>query len=124
MLQIKRDIRMVERRPVGLLILEGYIDSMDSMSLERAIDEIYSQDVFDIVLDLTLVSHVSSAGWSVIVSRLSILGEKRGYFRLVGMQPDVQQVFQIVGFDRIEGIQVHEQVEDAFRACRDTVLHS
>lgn len=124
MLQIKRDIRMVERRPVGLLVLQGYIDSMDSMSLERAIDEIYSQDVFDIILDLSLVSHVSSAGWSVIVSRLSILGEKRGFFRLVGMQPDVRHVFQIVGFDRIEGIQVHDSVDAAFRACRDTVLHS
>jgi len=124
MLQIKRDIRMVERRPVGLLVLQGYIDSMDSMSLERAIDEIYSQDVFDIILDLTRVSHVSSVGWSVIVSRLSILGEKRGFFRLAGMQPDVLHVFQIVGFDRIEGIQVHDSPDEAFRACRNTALHS
>ena len=96
----------------------------NTYALERAIDEIYSQDVFDIVLDLTQVSHVSSAGWSVIVSRLSILGEKRGYFRLAGMQPDVRHVFQIVGFDRIAGIQVYATPDDAFRACRDTVLHS
>ena len=124
MLQIKRDIRLVDRRPVGFLVLQGYIDSMDSMALERAIDEIYSQDVFDIVLDVTHVSHISSAGWSVIVSRLSLLGEKRGYFRFAGMRPDVQHVFQMVGLDGIDGIEAHDHVEGAFHACRSTVLHS
>ena len=122
MLQIKRDIRLVDRRPVGFLVLQGYIDSMDSMALERAIDEIYDQDVFDIVLDVNQVSHISSAGWSVIVSRLSLLGEKRGFFRFAGMRPDVQHVFQMVGFDSIHGIEVHDNVDDAFRACRNTVL--
>ena len=78
MLQLKRDIRMVENRPVGFLSLQGYLDSMDSMKLERAIDEIYTQDVFDIILDVSQVSHISSAGWSVIVSKLSLLGKKRG----------------------------------------------
>ena len=38
MLQLKRDIRIVEGRPVGFLSLQGYLDSMDSMKLQRAID--------------------------------------------------------------------------------------
>ena len=124
MLQIKRDIRMVDRRPVGFLALRGYIDSMDAMALERAIDEIHCQDVFDIVLDVTQVSHIGSAGWSVVVSRLSLLGEKRGFFRFAGMRPDVLHVFKMVGLDCVEGIQIHDQLEDAFNACRATILHS
>ena len=124
MLQIKRDIRMIERRPVGLLVLQGYVDSMDSLALEQAIDEIYAQDVFDIVLDVTQVSHISSAGWSVIISRLSLLGEKRGFFRFAGMRPDVLQVFNLVGFENISGIEVHDCLGAAFRACRATVLHA
>ena len=123
MLQVKRDIRMIERRPVGLLVLQGYVDSMDSMALERAIDEIYAQDVFDIVLDVTQVSHISSAGWSVIVSKLSLLGEKRGFFRFAGMRPDVLQVFRLVGFENIAGIEVHDCLAEAFRACRAPVQH-
>ena len=122
MLQLKRDIRMIDGRPVGFLSLQGYLDSMDSMKLERAIDEIYAQDVFDIILDVSLVSHISSAGWSVIVSKLSLLGEKRGYFRFVGMRAEVEQVFHIVGFDFIPGIELHEDSEAALRACRGTIL--
>ena len=122
MLQLKRDIRMIESRPVGFLSLQGYLDSMDSMKLERAIDEIYAQDVFDIILDVSQVSHISSAGWSVVVSKLSLLGEKRGYFRFVGMRAEVEQVFHIVGFDFIDGIELHENFESALRACRNTVL--
>ncbi len=123
MLQLKRDIRMIESRPVGFLSLQGYLDSMDSMKLERAIDEIYAQDVFDIILDVSQVSHISSAGWSVVVSKLSLLGEKRGYFRFVGMRAEVEQVFHIVGFDFIDGIELHGDFESALRACRNTVLH-
>lgn len=122
MLQLKRDIRMVENRPVGFLSLQGYLDSMDSMKLERAIDEIYTQDVFDIILDVSQVSHISSAGWSVIVSKLSLLGKKRGYFRFVGMRSEVEQVFHIVGFDFIDGIELHENFESALQASRGTVL--
>ena len=121
MLQLKRDIRMVEGRPVGFLELQGYLDSMDSMKLERGIDEIYSQDVFDIILDVSKVSHISSAGWSVVVSRLSLLGEKRGYFRFVGMRAEVEQVFHIVGFDFIDGIELYPDADSALRACRGTV---
>ena len=124
MLQIRRNIRMIEGRPVGVLVLQGYVDSMDSLALERAIDEIYSQDVFDIVLDVTQVSHIGSAGWSVIISKLSLLGEKRGYFRFAGMRPDVRQVFHIVGIENIAGIEMHDYLEDAFRACRSTVQHA
>jgi anti-anti-sigma factor len=122
MLQLKRDIRMIESRPVGFLNLQGYLDSMDSMKLERAIDEIYAQDVFDIILDVSHVSHISSAGWSVVVSKLSLLGEKRGYFRFVGMRPEVEHVFHMVGFDFIQGIELHEDFESALRACRGTVV--
>ncbi len=122
MLQLKRDIRMVESRPVGFLELQGYLDSMDSMKLERAIDEIYAQDVFDVIIDVSHVSHISSAGWSVVVSKLSLLGENRGYFRFVGMRPEVEQVFHIVGFDYIDGIELHPDLESALQACRTTVL--
>jgi len=122
LLHLKRDIRMVEGRPVGFLGLQGYLDSMDSMKLERAIDEIYAQDVFDIIVDVSQVSHICSAGWSVVISRLSLLGEKRGYFRFVGMRAEVEQVFHIVGFDFIDGIELHDDLESALKACRNTVL--
>ena len=121
MLQIQRDIRMQDGRPIGFLALQGYIDSLDSWKLERAIDEIYAQDVFDIILDVGQVSHVSSAGWSVIVSKLSLLGQKRGFFRFANMRPEVRKVFDIVGLQLITGIEVHDSVENAARACRGTV---
>jgi anti-anti-sigma factor len=124
MLDVKRDIHTVDGRPVGFLKLKGYLDSMDSMKLERAIDEIYAQDVFDVIMDVTQLSHISSPGWSVIVSRLSLLGKKRGFFRFVGMRPEVEQVFHMVGFQFIEGIELHPDSESAVQACRNTVTRS
>ena len=123
MLQIERTIRMVDGRPIGFLTLHGYIDSLDSWKLERAIDEIYTQEVFDIVLDVGRVSHIGSAGWGVIVSKLSLLGQKRGFFRFASMRPEVRQIFDIVGFKFIEGIEIHPDVESALNACRTTVAH-
>ena len=123
MLQIQRNIRMLDGRPIGILLLHGTIDSIDSWKLERAIDEIYAQEVFDIVLDVGQVSHVSSAGWSVIVSKLSLLGEKRGFFRFCSMRTEVRKVFEIVGLELIPGIQSHADVDIALAACRGTVLN-
>lgn len=122
MLQIQRNIRMLEGRPIGILLLHGTIDSIDSWKLERAIDEIFAQDVFDIVLDVGQVSHVSSAGWSVIVSKLSLLGDKRGFFRFCHMRTEVRKVFEIVGLELIPGIESHVDVDVALAACRATVL--
>jgi anti-anti-sigma factor len=122
MLQIQRNIRMLEGRPIGILLLHGTIDSIDSWKLERAIDEIFAQDVFDIVLDVGQVSHVSSAGWSVIVSKLSLLGDKRGFFRFCHMRTEVRKVFEIVGLELIPGIELHTDVDVALAACR-AMLH-
>ena len=91
MLTIDAKLSKVEGTTRGVLTLEGAVDSMGSLDLADAIDAAYAQNIYDIVVDMSRVSHVNSQGWGVFVSRLSLMGENRGLFRFAGMRPEVRR---------------------------------
>ncbi len=122
MLKIEAKLSKVEGTTLGVLTLEGAVDSMGSLDLADAIDAAYAQNVYDIVVDMSRVSHVNSQGWGVFVSRLSLMGENRGLFRFAGMRPEVENLFEILGLGFIDGIHIYETVQEALATLRRPVL--
>ena len=116
MISLKSTVTKVDGLRVGLISLKGDLDNAGSPLLETAIDEIHAHAVYDIVVDLSQVSFVSSAGWAVFVKRLNVMAKHRGHFCFVGMRPDVQDVYRLVGLDMITGNHTYARVEEALEA--------
>ena len=75
----------------------GYIDTVTAPQLEA---ELALDAAEELVLDISGVSYVSSAGLRVFLSAYKAMAKKRG-MTIVGAQPAVLEVFKITGFASI-----------------------
>ncbi|HHW42933.1 MAG TPA: anti-sigma F factor antagonist [Desulfotomaculum sp.] len=95
-LEIRQDTLFV--RPVGELDL-GAADSLRH-SVEQALN---GNPVRHLVLNLSRVSYIDSAGLGVILGRYKRLAREGGRVSLVGLQPQVRRVMDLSGLLRIMG---------------------
>ena len=102
------------KKAIAVLSLDGYVDSATSLNMDEAIDSILQQRTYHVVVDLTKVSYISSAGWGVFISKIKDIRENHGGLKIAGMRPDVRDVFDLLGFGHI--IEAHDTVDDAVAA--------
>ena len=115
MRSLEYSVEMVgSRKAIAVLSLDGYVDSATSLNMDEAIDSILQQKVYHVVVDLTKVSYISSAGWGVFISKIKDIRENQGGLKIAGMRPDVRDVFDLLGFGHI--IEAHDSVADAVAA--------
>ena len=75
----------------------GHIDTVTAPQLEA---ELVLDAVEELVIDISGVTYVSSAGLRVFLSAYKTMAKKRG-MTIVGAQPAVLDVFKITGFASI-----------------------
>ncbi len=109
------------RKAIAVLSLDGYVDSATSLNMDEAIDSILQQRTYHVVVDLTKVSYISSAGWGVFISKIKDIRENRGGLKIAGMRPDVRDVFDLLGFGHI--IEAHDSVPEAVAAFESSLAH-
>ena len=78
------------------LIIEGRIDTTTAPTLDAAIAGLDST-IRDLVLDMTGVEYISSAGLRVLLSTQKKMS-KIGTLKLIGVCEAVMEVFEMTGF--------------------------
>jgi|GEM_PF-195505 len=105
---------------VVLVQVGGYIDNVTSRQLELAVDDVLSQGVVRIVVDLSNVSYISSAGWGVFLGKIKGLRERDGDLVISQMIPDVTDVFELLEFHRV--LKSFDNSEKAISHFEDSVM--
>lgn len=77
------------------LTLNGRLDTATAPILEKEVDEL--ADATELVLDFKDVAYISSAGLRVILKAQKYMN-KQGKMKLVNVNDDVMDVFDITGF--------------------------
>lgn len=104
MLPLKRmplniDIKQnLDRRTDGsvTLMLNGSLDTATAPELERQLNAIMDERIKDLVFDLTELKFISSAGLRVFSTARKRIKEHGGQTSFVNMQPQIQEVFEIM----------------------------
>lgn len=78
------------------LTIEGRLDTMTAPELENVLGEIPNA-VSDLVLNMTNLEYVSSAGLRVILKAQKVMS-RRGTMTLTGVNESIMEVFEITGF--------------------------
>lgn len=86
-----------------VVVLEGRIDTVTAPEVEAKIGSILA-GVTDLVLDMTKVEYVSSAGLRVILKIQKVMFTQ-GKMQLIGVNESVMEVFEITGFSNILNIE-------------------
>ena len=90
-----------QNRGVSILRVSGYVDTTTSPDLERRLQALLRDRRYHVVVDLTRVEYISSAGWGIFISEIREIREHGGDLKLAGMIPDVKEVFDLLEFENI-----------------------
>jgi anti-sigma B factor antagonist len=105
------NITQREENGVTVFDLEGRIDSEGSVELEHALQNALDAGQHKMILDMSRVQYLNSAGLRTLADVLTTNKENGGDLRLVALSRKVQRVFQIIGFDKF--FQMYDDLEAA-----------
>jgi len=83
------------------LKINGEVDASSSLELDKEIRALLDARKQNLLFDCTNLSYISSAGLGVFVSYVQTFKEKKGKFALSTLQPDVKDVFRLLGLDQV-----------------------
>ena len=86
---------------VSTLKVSGYLDITTAGELENALAGLLDNNYHKIVVDLSEVSYISSAGWGIFISEIKRVRREEGDIKLTSMRPEVREVFELLEFDNI-----------------------
>ena len=98
--------------------LNGSLDTATSRELERQLTPFLNGSVHDIIFDLAQLNFISSAGLRVFSNARKQMKARGGQTSFVNMQPQIQEVFEIM--QSLPGVRVFQnEVElDRYLAAR------
>jgi anti-anti-sigma factor len=99
---------------VSIFAPDGRIDSEGALDLEMALQVAYEEGTSRIILDLSEVTYINSAGLRILADFLCRMQERGGDLLLVRLSPRIQRVLQIIGFDNF--FRIFDSLDQALRA--------
>ena len=100
---------------VSTLKVSGYLDTTTAGELESALYSLLKKGSYKIVIDLSGVTYISSAGWGIFIGEIKEIRNHGGDLKLAGMVGDVFEVFQLLEFQSIlEAYPTTEEAREAF----------
>src|SRR5215469_16904143 len=94
-IQIQKNIGGKETGAVTVK-LAGSLDTATAPELERELAPILGSAIKDMVFDLADLKFISSAGLRVFAAARKTLKERHGQASFIHMQPQIQEVFEII----------------------------
>jgi len=103
-----------ERAGVQVFMMEGRIDTQGASEMEETLQAATQAGHHRMVLDMTEVRYISSAGLRVLADVLTKNRDHGGDLKLFGLNPKVLRVFQIIGFDNF--FSMYNSLEEAIES--------
>lgn len=108
------NIRESEQNGVTIFVVSGRVDSEGAVDLDLALQTAVSEGKSRIVMDMSDVRYINSAGLRTLADILTQTQAADGNLALVDLNPKVARVFQIIGFDKF--FDVFPTVDEALQS--------
>jgi anti-sigma B factor antagonist len=102
---------------VSILSVSGYLDTTTASELESALLGLIRKGMHRVVVDLSGVNYISSAGWGIFIGEIKDIRNRGGDLKLAGMIGEVREVYQLLEFHSI--LEDFETTDEAVRAFGD-----
>lgn len=94
-------IQTLQESDLVLLVINGEIDASSSIELDNAILSALKSPVARVLVDMTSLVYISSAGLGVFISHLEDFKSQNKSLVLYSLQEKVLEVFRILGLEQI-----------------------
>jgi anti-sigma B factor antagonist/stage II sporulation protein AA (anti-sigma F factor antagonist) len=105
------DVQIEQKGDIVVLRVEGRLDAASSPQLEDKLNSIIAAGYFKILLNLTNVDYLSSAGMRLLLSISKKLKHLEGKIVACGLNNEVLEVIKMAGFQQV--LQLYPNEEDA-----------
>ena len=96
---------------VSVFELDERIDSQGAVDVEQTLNAAVAAGKHKMVLDMTDVGYISSAGLRILADIVTKCREAGGDLKLIALNHKVLRVFRIIGFDKF--LSIHDTLEAA-----------
>jgi anti-anti-sigma factor len=107
------DISTEKEKNYAIVGVKGKIDAVTSPEFEKSLSDLINQGDKILLMDLTGLEYISSAGLRSILSTAKKLKTVDGQMIFFGLQGSVKDVFRISGFGSI--FKIHDSEADAIK---------
>lgn len=99
------------RNGISEVRVDGVIDTLTAVELEKVIDSLLNRQRFRIIVDLAGVDYISSAGWGIFISHIKDVRSNEGDIKLAGMISNVYEIYELLEFDNV--LKAYSSIDDA-----------
>ena len=92
------DVAREDHSEISILRLRGFLDAHTAPNFEQAIQELIEEDRYKIIVSMSDLNYISSAGLGVFMGFIEEIREKEGDIKLTNMTDKVYKVFDLLGF--------------------------
>jgi len=83
---------------ISILRLKGFLDAHTAPNFEQAIQELIEENRYKIIVSMSDLNYISSAGLGVFMGFIEEIRDKEGDIKLSNMTDKVYKVFDLLGF--------------------------
>lgn len=116
---ISISIKVEEKGPVIVFYLGGTLEIMNSLQLEKQIEDYLQKSYKFFIFDLSSVSHLSSSGIRVFVTTMRLLNDIEGKMLICNLSPIVHRMF--VAIELMEIFEIVDTIDDAVKTIEDYI---
>ncbi len=99
-----------------VLNLDGYLDSFSVTYLKESFNKLFDKGIYKVIVNLTSVGFVDSAGLGQLVSALRMCVHHNGNVVLVGTNESITDLLKITKLDTV--FKIYDTVEEAGEAFK------
>jgi anti-sigma B factor antagonist len=92
------EVTREDKSEVSILRIKGFLDAHTAPKFEQSIQNLVSENRLKIVVSMTDLHYISSAGLGVFMGFIEEIRESGGDIKLCCMPPKVFKVFDLLGF--------------------------
>lgn len=107
------NIQEVVKGDVVVLHVKGKLDTILSPQVEKKGIQLMNAGQMKLILDISDVSYVNSAGLRMLLSLKKQMKSAGGKFIVCNLRPEVMEIMKICGFDHV--LEFAKNEEDALR---------
>lgn len=86
---------------VASLFIKGFLDANTFEDFDQSLNRLFEDSIYKVAVDFSGLEYVSSAGAGVLIGASSIARENGGEIVIVGAKGEVNEVFELLGINRL-----------------------
>lgn len=112
------NVKRKDINEISVLYLKGYLDAHTAIDFENALQELVSESRVCIIVNLSELDYISSAGLGVFMGFIEDIREKNGDIKMAEPSDKVMRVFELLGFQVL--YQIYQSEEEAIMKYQDS----